>query len=165
MSDTLAIEIDLAAPAWRAALPEVEAIVRRAAEIAWRMTDRSPGPAELSLMLTDDATVRELNRTHRGADRATNVLAFPLGDGPVAAPPVLLGDVVLAFGTVRREAARDGKPLAAHVSHLVVHGLLHLLGYDHDTAVAAEAMEAIEKTVLDRLGYADPYDAAIDAAE
>lgn len=115
-----------------------------------------PVGAELSLVLTDDDAIRDLNREHRGKDKATNVLSFP-GFDPDEAPEPLLGDIVIAYETVAREAADEGKPIAAHFSHLVVHGMLHLFGYDHETADDAEVMEAEERRVLARLGIADPY--------
>lgn len=170
MDPDLTIEITLDEGSWRAAFPGVEDVIRRAAEAAWHVAGR-PGAAELSVVLADDAAVRELNRLHRGKDAATNVLAFPLGETPplnetmATGAPWLLGDVVLALETVRREAARDGKTLAAHVAHLVIHGLLHLLGHDHETAAEAEAMEGIEVEVLRRLGHPDPYATVFDAAE
>lgn len=102
-------------------------------------------------MLTDDDEVRQLNARWRGQDKPTNVLSFPAGDA------VLLGDVVLAFETVEREAAAQGKRFGDHLSHLVVHGALHLIGYDHVKAGDAAAMEALERRVLAGLGIADPY--------
>ena len=119
----------------------------------------------LGLILTDDAEQRRLNRTYRGTDAPTNVLSFALADlaaAPAsgAAPagaPVLLGDVVLAFATVEREAAEQHKSLADHLAHLVVHGVLHLLGFDHQSAAEAAAMEAREVEILKILGVPDPY--------
>jgi probable rRNA maturation factor len=114
--------------------------------------------------LADDATVRRLNAAHRGRDRATNVLSFPTFDPiPEAAPahlppgPAPLGDVVLALETIRAEAAATGTPFSAHVSHLVVHGCLHLLGYDHHKSADAARMEGLERAILAGLGIADPY--------
>lgn len=119
------------------------------------------GPAELSVVLADDPLVQGLNRDYRGKDKPTNVLSFPLSgdDGPLAEPgvPILLGDVVLAWETLTREAAEQGKPLADHLTHLVAHGVLHLLGHDHETDAEAEAMERLEVAVLARLGVPDPY--------
>jgi probable rRNA maturation factor len=105
-----------------------------------------------------------LNRDWRGQDKPTNVLAFPAGMDEAAAPgaPLLLGDVVLAYETVAAEAAAQGKDFAAHLRHLIVHGVLHLVGHDHDEAAAAERMEAVERTILAGFGIADPY--AIEAA-
>jgi probable rRNA maturation factor len=113
---------------------------------------RSSGPEkELSLLFTDDASIRRLNRAWRGKDAATNVLSFPQSSGP------LLGDVILAAETVRREAALAGKPLEDHIVHLVVHGFLHLLGHDHEQDDDAEKMEELERVALKRLGIPDPY--------
>jgi len=111
-------------------------------------------------VLADDGEQRRLNRTWRGRDAPTNVLAFPAapaGVPAVAGAPLLLGDIVLAGETVAREAAEQGKPFADHLRHLVVHGVLHLLGYDHDADEAAVAMEAIETSILAGLGVSDPY--------
>ena len=119
---------------------------------------------EVAVKLTDDSEIRRLNREFRGKDAATNVLAFPLlapdalqylaltDDGQI-----LLGDIVLAAETVAREAGQQGKSVRDHATHLVVHGLLHLLGHDHQDDGDAERMEALEKLALQRLGIADPY--------
>jgi probable rRNA maturation factor len=117
--------------------------------------------AEVSLILAGDGLLRRLNRRYRSKDAPTNVLSFPQPRPGRPHETSLLGDVVLAYQTVRREAAAEGKPLAAHASHLIVHGLLHLLGYDHDDAAAARRMEALETGVLARLGIADPYVKAV----
>lgn len=116
---------------------------------------------ELGVTLTDDATVRTLNRDWRGQDKPTNVLSFPAADdGPAGLPaelPRLLGDVVLAYGVCAAEAAAQGKALADHLSHLVVHGVLHLAGHDHEVETEAARMEALETAILAGLGIADPY--------
>jgi probable rRNA maturation factor len=118
--------------------------------------------SEACIVLGNDGLVRRLNATYRGKDAPTNVLAFPFvrppGPGPQAA--AYLGDVVLAAETVLREADAQGIEPAHHVQHLVVHGLLHLLGYHHDSAAGAEAMERLETEILATLGVADPYGAA-----
>lgn len=125
-----------------------------------------PGEAlEVSLVLTDDAEIRDLNRAYRRRDEATNVLAFAALEGGVeaaraAAPegaPLVLGDVVVALESTRREAADQGKTLGGHLSHLVVHGVLHLVGHDHASAAEAEVMEGLEKEILARLEVPDPY--------
>lgn len=114
--------------------------------------------SEVSMTLSDDANVREVNRQWRGKDSATNVLSFPLADLVPGDPPgPLAGDLMVAFETVAREAGADGKPLADHFRHLVVHGFLHLLGYDHIDDGAAETMEAVEIAVLAGFGVPDPY--------
>jgi probable rRNA maturation factor len=147
------VRVALAMPCagWKVARPDVAALARRAARAALRDAGRPEADTELSLVLADDATVRMLNARWRKQDKPTNVLSFPGGD------PVLLGDVVLAFETVRREAAEQGKTLGDHLSHLVVHGVLHLLGFDHRKRREAEAMETMERRVLAGLGIADPY--------
>lgn len=136
--------------AWRRAAERAVAAAVDVAELD------VPVGAELSLVLTDDAAIRDLNREHRGKDKATNVLSFP-GFDPDEAPEPLLGDIVIAYETVAREAAEEAKPIADHFCHLVVHGMLHLFGYDHETDDDAEVMEAEERRVLARLGIADPY--------
>lgn len=126
-------------------------------------------PATASLILADDALVRTLNRDYRGRDKATNVLSFPFTDDtsdaagrtpPVLAEPPLptcLGDVYVAFETTTGEADDEAKPRFDHLCHLIIHGMLHLLGFDHQDAPKADMMENLERKVLDRLGIADPY--------
>jgi len=117
-----------------------------------------PG-SEASIVLGSDELVRRLNRTYRGKDAATNVLSFPYQTPPGAGPEggAYLGDVVLAAETVQREAAERSVEPVHHLQHLVVHGLLHLLGYDHQTDADAEAMEVLEAEILAAVGIADPY--------
>lgn len=153
--------------AWRHALPTVAILARQAAEAALAGSRKRIARAELSLVLADDATVRDLNGRWRGKDAPTNVLAFASDEAPEAGKPVLLGDVVLAFETVAAEAKSQGKSLADHLRHLVIHGVLHLLGYDHVATAPARRMEALEVRVLASLGVADPYrvrEAALDEA-
>jgi probable rRNA maturation factor len=114
--------------------------------------------AEVAIVLTDDAAIRKLNRAWRRRDRPTNVLSFPAPPRPAGASgrhP--LGDVVIAYETCEREAAAEGKPFKNHVSHLAVHGFLHLLGYDHGSREEAEEMEGLERAVLSTLGVPDPF--------
>ncbi|HEY1797098.1 MAG TPA: rRNA maturation RNase YbeY [Stellaceae bacterium] len=135
---------------WGDAAPTVESAARLALA-------GQTGIVAVDITLTDDAEQQRLNRTWRGKDAPTNVLAFP-GDGPVApGAPRILGDVVLALSTIRREATEQEKPFADHLRHLVVHGVLHLLGHDHDEPVAAAAMERREIAILAALGIPDPY--------
>lgn len=156
MSGALSTDISCEADAWDGLLPDAESVVRRAADAAWIAASEA-GDAELSVLLTDDARMRILNRDYRGKDRATNVLSFPAGDDDAVGRPRLLGDIALALETVEREAAGQSKTLADHVSHLTVHGVLHLLGHDHETEPQATDMEALEIRILDGLGIANPY--------
>jgi probable rRNA maturation factor len=136
---------------WLRALPQAERLVRRAARAALAGARRS-GRKSLTVALADDRRVRLLNARDRKQDKPTNVLSYPSGERG------FLGDVVLARQVVWREARAQGKTAAAHLSHLVVHGTLHLLGYDHETGDAdAERMEALERRILESLGIADPY--------
>ena len=196
------IDVEVEDPAWTSAIPNAPEIARRAASAVG--TARAVG--DFTILLTDDATVRDLNRRFRDQDDATNVLSFPAGPFPqsllfpcggntaearhggdptvrsespdAAAPFVLaqagatppagednryvgpskyLGDLALAYGVCAREAAAQNKTLASHLSHLVIHGVLHLLGYDHLDDADADRMEAVERTILARLNIADPY--------
>jgi probable rRNA maturation factor len=137
--------------AWLEALPGAERLVRRAARAAIAGARRG-GKKSLTMALADDRQVRALNARDRKMNKPTNVLSYPSG------ARAFLGDVVLARQTVWREARSQGKTPADHVAHLVVHGTLHLLGYDHETGDAdAERMEALERRILATLGIADPY--------
>jgi probable rRNA maturation factor len=143
------IEVEIEDEAWAAALPDAEAVAIAAAEAALG----APGQGGVTILLTDDEAVAELNQRFRAKAGPTNVLSFPAA----ANPEGHLGDIALAFGVCLREAAEQGKPLFNHLSHLVAHGVLHLLGYDHETEAEAEAMEALERRILEPLGVPDPY--------
>jgi probable rRNA maturation factor len=158
-SSELAVEVLRKSQLWdRAAVSN--AMLGRASTAAFSAArTRGDGPCEVTIVLTDDTELRRLNRTWRGKDAPTNVLSFPPGArmGEPLGEPLSLGDVVLAYETVVREAHADGIALADHVVHLVVHGVLHLLGYEHDDAAKAERMESLERAVLATFGIADPY--------
>ncbi len=157
------VTVDLAIenPSWTA-LGDLQTLAERAAEAALREAGfHSEEITELSCLFSDDAAVQKLNAEWRGLDKPTNVLSFP-ATGPGA--ELLLGDVVLAFETIAREAAADNKPIRDHVTHLIVHGVLHLVGHDHEVDEEADAMEALEARALQRLGLANPY-AETGAAE
>jgi probable rRNA maturation factor len=108
-------------------------------------------------VLTNDSAIRQLNRVWRNVDAPTNVLSFPAATKQGPDEPAHLGDIVLAYETIAREARDEGKPLANHVAHLVVHGYLHLLGFDHEADADAEQMEQTERKILRRLAIPDPY--------
>jgi probable rRNA maturation factor len=132
--------------------------------------DRTARAIEIDLTLSSDEVVRRLNHDWRGKDKPTNVLSFPGIDAAALArlpqaAPCPLGDVILALATCEREAVEQGKPLAAHAQHLVVHGVLHLLGYDHEDEAQAQEMEGLERQVLAGLGIPDPYAIADHPAE
>lgn len=129
---------------------------RAVAEALRQARPRIAGVAELSIVLTDDAEQQELNRQWRGIDKPTNVLSFPQIE-PFAPVSGLLGDIVLARETLEREAGELGKPFADHFAHLVVHGFLHILGYDHLEEGEALRMEGLETRILATLGIPDPY--------
>jgi probable rRNA maturation factor len=160
----VAVAVCLVSPLWRVPGLKPVQIVRRAAVAA--LAEGRPLPvrrSQLVVALADDALVRDLNRRYRGRDRATNVLSFAASPPPATlatGTPLPLGDVVLAFETVAGEARSRGKALAHHLSHLVVHGVLHLIGYDHARAGEAQAMERLEASVLAKLGLDDPYAAS-----
>ena len=142
------IEVEIEDEAWTAALPDAVALVERAAAAAL-----GPVEGDVVVLLTDDAAVREINGRYRDRDQPTNVLSFPAAES--AAPH--LGDLMLAHGVCAAEARAQGKTLSDHLTHLVVHGVLHLLGRDHEADEEAEAMEAEERSLLASLGVADPY--------
>jgi probable rRNA maturation factor len=154
----LPLEIDLTveAGAWPDEA-ELYQVVERAVAATFAETG-TKGSSELSIVFSDDAHIRALNAGWRGKDKPTNVLSFPAfphsGGGPM---PPMLGDIVLAAETVARESALENKPLQHHITHLVIHGLLHLLGHDHETDAEADEMEGLERAALARLAIPDPY--------
>lgn len=142
------IEVEIDDDAWADALPDVAAVVERAASVALEDID-----GDVVVLLADDAHVRQINAQFREKDRPTNVLSFP---APDSARPHL-GDLILAYGVCATEADDQGKTLSDHLSHLTIHGVLHLLGHDHEVDDEAETMEAEERRLLASLGIADPY--------
>jgi probable rRNA maturation factor len=151
-----AVDIVIASPLWTAQR-SVKTLLRRAIGEAASATSTA-AVGELAIVLTDDAAIRALNRDWRGNDAATNVLSFPAHEPRGARGiPRLLGDIVIAYETTEREARAERKPFAHHLTHLAVHGFLHLVGYDHMADEEAEAMEGLETAILARLGVPDPY--------
>lgn len=175
--DAVALDLDVLidTSGWEERIPGIDVICRRAASAAFiealrvrrapsatagaGVTDR-PGAC---LLLADDGQVQALNRQFLGRDEPTNVLAFPSAAADVLVvtgadgPPLSLGDIIIALETTADEAMRAGKPLDCHLSHLVVHGVLHLLGFDHQVEDQAIEMEALERRALSSLGIDDPY--------
>jgi probable rRNA maturation factor len=152
----ISVEVSVHCDAWLSNCPQGKALIERAVRAAVTAAALHK-PAVVGVILIDDAEQRRLNRDYRGQDASTNVLSFPMGDPVPGGGPVMLGDVVLAFETVAREAREQKKPLADHLRHLVVHGVLHLLGFDHETDAEAAIMESHETEILAALGVPDPY--------
>lgn len=144
------VEIQVKDPRWKTRLRPCAQTVREACNATLGLLSRSRGELEIGIILADDPFIRELNHTYRGKDKPTNVLSFE-GEG------AYLGDIVLAFETVAREAQEQGKTFRDHATHLIVHGTLHLLGHDHMRRKEAEDMEAKEIKILKKLGVANPY--------
>lgn len=157
----------------RAALDAAATYLNSQASPAFSSASPRPWPAPcrgrvaLAVALVDDATIRRLNRDFRGIDKPTNVLAFPAAPDPAAdaahAAPRQLGDIAIAYGETAREAEEAGKPFGHHLSHLAIHGFLHLLGHDHDQDDRADEMESLERAILAELGIPDPYAAPVEA--
>ena len=144
------VEIMVKSPLWSAE-PRAEETVRAAVAAAAAMLSTAPG--EVSIVLTDDSDMQELNRHWRGVDKPTNVLSFPAPQGAGA----MLGDIVIAYETLKRECDDEGRQFLHHLAHLTVHGFLHLVGYDHETDADADAMEALESKIMARMNMPDPY--------
>jgi len=152
-------EVLVVAECWQTE-PEAEAVIPRAINAAAEIADADVGEAELAIMLTDDTGIRTLNNNWRGIDKPTNVLSFPALQPSAGAPadaPRMLGDIAIAYQTTRKEADDEEKPFDHHLSHLAIHGFLHLIGYDHEKDDDAEAMEDLEREILAQLGIPDPY--------
>ncbi len=158
MTPELSVEINLEAGDWPQTLqPLAETVLGAALENSGFAID---GPCEISVLLTDNRSQQALNREWRGKDKPTNVLSFPAleADDPIEG---LLGDISLAYETLVAEADDLEKPFEHHFAHLLVHGMLHVLGYDHETEDEALAMEARETDIMGLLGYPDPYDGQV----
>jgi probable rRNA maturation factor len=153
-------EVLVVAVCWQTE-PDAEAVIHRAISAAAEIADADVGEAELAIMLTDDSGIQTLNSNWRGVDKPTNVLSFPAlqptGAGAPDDAPRMLGDIAIAYETTRKEADDEQKPFDHHLSHLAVHGFLHLIGYDHEKDDDAEAMESLEQEILAQLGIPDPY--------
>jgi probable rRNA maturation factor len=165
MPSVATIDIASACIGWERRCPDVRRLARKTAQAALHdgiapTALTSPARVEVGITLTDNAGQQQLNFKYRGEPAPTNVLAFPAWDPDAPVPygaPLLLGDIVLAFETVEREAVDQGKTFVDHFRHLVVHGVLHLLGWEHQSEAAAAEMEALETSILAKLGVPDPY--------
>ena len=161
--DLLSVDILVQCPLWRARRT-AKAVLRKAIRQASAALSLQDG--EVCILLADDSSVQRLNQKWRGQDAPTNVLSFPAHVGCIGREaPRLLGDIVIAYETTRREARMQRKSFVQHLAHLAVHGFLHLVGYDHETARNARVMERLEVLILSRLGVPNPYSACKDAAE
>jgi probable rRNA maturation factor len=148
-----AVEIDVQSALWEAQ-PESDATIRAAIAAA---AAHSTSGGEVSILLTDDSAIRALNREWRGIDKATNVLSFPAPATMAKGDAGILGDIVIAYETVARECADENREFLHHLTHLTVHGYLHLVGYDHQNDTDAEAMEALESKIMTRMQLPDPW--------
>lgn len=161
----LRVDLRIDVGQWKKTLPDVVSFVKKAAKIAWKRGNAGDfkipvKQAEVSILLTDDAAVHELNKRYRNVDRPTNVLSFAAlddEDEPIV-DPMLLGDVIVAFETTEREAADQGITFENHLFHLIVHGMLHLIGYDHIDDQDALEMESLEIKILEENGIGNPYE-------
>ncbi len=154
------LDILIVADCWQAE-PQAESVIDRAITAAAEFVTVDVGDSELAVMLTDDAGITTLNRNWRGMDKPTNVLSFPAlqprGPRNPDDPPRMLGDIAIAYETTRKEADEEQRPFEHHLSHLAVHGFLHLIGHDHEQDQEAETMESLEREILSQLGIPDPY--------
>lgn len=149
----LSVEIDVQSPLW-AQQPSAEQTVRAAIAAAAAL---STSGGEVSILLTDDSAVRILNRDWRGIDKPTNVLSFPSPKNLAQGEAAILGDIVIAYETLKRESDDEDRDFLHHLTHLTVHGYLHLLGYDHQTDAEAAAMEALESKIMTHMQLPDPW--------
>ncbi|MDF2116921.1 rRNA maturation RNase YbeY [Roseiarcaceae bacterium H3SJ34-1] len=143
---------------WPAGIPDIETFTTQAIAAALAGAKVAlQDHVEVSIVYCDDAFIHDLNKQWRRKDAPTNVLSFPLASGAALATTPMLGDIIISCETVMREARDEGKSFADHLAHMLVHGALHLAGYDHEIDADAETMEALERTVLSQLGVDDPY--------
>lgn len=170
MSDAL-VDVIVEAPGWNDALPGLDGVAALGARLAVEARGLDPADFTLAVLACDDTRIRDLNVGFRGMDKATNVLSWPafelapkspggtpdLPPKPTTGDPVFLGDVAIALQTCTHEAENASIPLKNHVLHLILHGCLHLLGYDHEAEADAHVMEGLERDALMGLGISDPY--------
>ena len=158
LANLLTVVVDLRCSAWCDLVPDAQKRCLSAAVAAFDAAGAISSGTEISVVLADDAFIQSLNKSWRKQDRPTNVLAFPCDDVGHSNDAIrLLGDIVIAYGVVQREALEEGNSIGNHLAHMVVHGTLHLLGYDHVVDDEAEQMEGFETVALAALGIDDPY--------
>lgn len=146
------IDISIECADWETEIPDIDTHIRQTADAVLKTMEINDQATELSVVLSSDSFIQVLNKQWRGKDKPTNVLSFPQDE------PELMGDVILAFQTVKREADEQNKRFEDHTKHLIVHGILHLLGHDHEKDEEAEEMEALEIEILNALGVKNPYE-------
>jgi len=155
---SLSVDIDVKEPLWEKELPTVQRDITTVSQIVYNACDLPTRSAEISIVLADDIFIQDLNQRYRGKDKPTNVLSFPATDDPQEATEhMILGDVIISYQTLQRESEEQSKTMEAHMVHMLVHGILHLIGYDHQDSQEAEKMEALEVGLLKEMGYANPY--------
>lgn len=152
-TDVLSIDLRIADPRWRA-LGDVDAL---AAHVLGYAAGQMRSAGEVSILLTDNAEMHALNKQWRGLDKPTDVLSFPANGPEIRGEPIHLGDIAMGYETALEDAGAMGRLFEGHVSHLLIHGFLHLLGYDHIEPEDAKVMEPLEVTILAGLGWPDPY--------
>jgi probable rRNA maturation factor len=160
MTETIVCDVACTDPEWNI-LGDLDVFVRRAVDAAWHTVrdacdDMTP-PLMVCMLFSNDAQIQALNKQWRGFDKPTNVLSFPAAERAIPDQPLPLGDIILSFQTMQREALEENKTFEHHTLHLIIHGFLHLLGYDHEEEEEATAMEFAEIKALDTLGIANPY--------
>jgi probable rRNA maturation factor len=155
----MTVSVEVEDQAWQA-LPGIDELARSAVTAALADAGHADPESDIAVLFTSDDEIAAINAEWRGKDKPTNVLSFPTPEGmPMpAGEPRSLGDIVLAHGVITGEAVEQGKTLRDHTTHLIVHGTLHLLGYDHETDGEAEEMEALETRILKGLGISNPYE-------
>lgn len=133
--------------------PDVQPLIKAAVEETLALLSEKPQALDVSIVLTDDTHIQDLNKTYRAKDKPTNVLSFPQDDNPES-----LGDIVVALETLQKECIDQNKSFEHHIQHLIVHGFLHLIGHDHEDDAEAEEMENLEIRILANLGIKNPYE-------
>jgi len=152
---SIAVELSVTDPRWSDKLDNLNDVATCAIDAAYRHVDIA-APAIVSILLCDDDEIQQLNKSYRNMDRPTDTLSFP-ANAPVSLSPLPLGDIVVAYDTMVADAGAAGKKMAVHLTHLLIHGLLHLVGYDHENDADAQTMESLEVEILRSLGIDDPY--------